>query len=129
MEHDRHITRTTRWTRRQAVLALLAMPVAAAAHQGQDAARIFADAVVIARDNNRLEVGLRVRNLGASDLWLRLAAADGAPPVRFDPGLLTPVDEARDTIISLEFPAGVPGVFTTQLDFGAAGSGPVIVMP
>ncbi|KMW58091.1 hypothetical protein AIOL_003061 [Candidatus Rhodobacter oscarellae] len=113
--------------RRFILTAAFLAPLAALAHQGHDLSGIEAQAIASAPNGAGLGVTLRLKNAGDAVVELQAAYSDigdvllAAPPV-LQPGAVT---ETTVYIAAKDW----PGIFTLMLDFGAAGLGPVTVIP
>lgn len=115
--------------RRAFLAGLLATPLAAAAHDQTGTDSPFVTVVEARLLEGGVEATLLVENHSEAELVLQEAAVSGADVN----GVLTPFSIPGQGIEALRaqvvFDGDIPGLFTLMLDFGAHGSGPVLIMP
>ncbi len=115
---------------RETILAMaLALPGAALGHPGHGPSELLVEVAEASQQGQVVTVSALISNLGTADVNLTGILALGAAVEGQGFPLTIPADETMRLSADLVFSGTVPGILTLDFDFGASGSGPVLVIP
>lgn len=112
------------------ILAMaMALPAAALGHPGHGHSDLLVEVAEASQQGQVVRVSALISNLGDADVDLTGVLTQGALVEAQGFPLTIPADETMRFSADLMFSGTVPGILTLEFDFGAAGSGPVLVIP
>ncbi|MBO9474351.1 hypothetical protein J7413_12435 [Shimia sp. R10_1] len=112
--------------KRDFIVAILAMPTLALAHEGHGALQVSTSVEVIKRRKDTVHLRLTLLNKGAEPVVLETAQVKGANVLTAN-WANVPSGALVDIPMSLKFETQVPSVFSLDLNFGHAGHDTVVV--
>ncbi|MEM6308430.1 MAG: hypothetical protein AAF754_00145 [Pseudomonadota bacterium] len=111
-----------------AIVLSVLLPIQIEAHTGHQTARVAAQVVSAHMIDKTVHLVVRLRALETGNIRLLAASAMDAHAVGWQVSSKIGRQGWLQHAITLKFTTDVPEIFTTLLDFGEAGQGPLLVV-